>query len=87
MTTSSDALTGRGAECARPLEALTLSRSGRSQVLVLSGKAGIGKTALLGFLAEHAAGIQSDMELAYAGPPAAVRSASRPHRRPPSSAT
>jgi DNA-binding CsgD family transcriptional regulator/tetratricopeptide (TPR) repeat protein len=75
MTVSSDALTGRAAECARLVQALTLSRGGHSQVLVLSGEAGIGKTALLGFLVERAAeftvlraaGVQSDMELAYAG--------------------
>lgn len=54
---------------------LALTRSGASQVLVLRGKAGIGKSALLGFLAEHptdfevlrTAGVESDMELAYAG--------------------
>ncbi|MCK0174980.1 AAA family ATPase [Mycolicibacterium sp. F2034L] len=75
MTGSTDALPGRSAECARLLKALALSRSGDSQVLVLSGEAGIGKSALLGFLLERAggftvlraAGVESDMELAYAG--------------------
>ncbi|WP_422748533.1 AAA family ATPase [Mycobacterium sp. WMMD1722] len=75
MTDPSDVLPGRRAECARLREMLTLSRSGSSQVLVLSGEAGIGKTALLGFAAEHAdgftvlraGGVESDMELAYAG--------------------
>jgi hypothetical protein len=43
--------------------------------VVLRGEAGVGKTALLGHVAEHAsgfrcvevAGVQSDMELAFAG--------------------
>ncbi|MBO0677322.1 AAA family ATPase [Mycolicibacterium sp. S2-37] len=75
MNAASDTLPGRSAECARLLEALTLSRTAGSQVLVLSGEAGIGKSALLGFLVDHAAGftvlraagVESDMELAYAG--------------------
>jgi DNA-binding CsgD family transcriptional regulator len=50
------------------------AQSGNSQVLVLRGEAGIGKTALLQYLAEQAssfriaqvAGVESDMELAFA---------------------
>ena len=50
------------------------AKAGRSQVLVLRGEAGIGKTALLGFVLERAAGchvgraagVESEMELAFA---------------------
>ena len=50
-------------------------RSGRSEVLVVRGEPGIGKTALLDYLVERAdgcavlraAGVQADMELPFAG--------------------
>ena len=50
-------------------------RAGESRALVLSGEAGVGKTALLDYVAGHASGcrvvratgVQSEMELAFAG--------------------
>ena len=50
-------------------------RAGPSRALVLRGEAGVGKSALLGYLVAHAsgcgigraAGVESEMELAYAG--------------------
>src|SRR3954463_5543762 len=50
-------------------------RAGQGRVLVLRGEAGVGKTALLrhlsaaasGFRIARAAGVESEMELAYAG--------------------
>jgi DNA-binding CsgD family transcriptional regulator len=50
-------------------------RAGESQTLVLSGEAGVGKSALLDYVAGHApgcrvvraTGVQSEMELAFAG--------------------
>ena len=50
-------------------------RTGHSRALVLRGEAGVGKSALLDYLVRHAsgctvaraAGIESEMELAYAG--------------------
>jgi hypothetical protein len=51
------------------------ARAGESRVLVVHGEPGVGKTALLDYLVEHAsgcrvaraAGVQSGMELAFAG--------------------
>jgi DNA-binding CsgD family transcriptional regulator len=68
-------LLGRRAETAA-LDRLPVdARSGRSQVLVLRGEAGIGKSALVEYLVESAAGcriaravgVESQMELAFAG--------------------
>ncbi|MCV7020726.1 helix-turn-helix transcriptional regulator [Mycolicibacterium aichiense] len=71
----SEHLHGRAAECRALRSVVSTVAGGDSQVLVLRGEAGVGKTALLGYLSEqasalrvlHVAGIQSDMELAYAG--------------------
>ncbi len=68
-------LAGRKAECARLDRLLADARVGQSAVLVLRGEAGIGKTALIGYAAERAAGcrvvravgVESEMELPFAG--------------------
>jgi hypothetical protein len=68
-------LTGRDAE-RRVLDRLVKAvRAGESQALVVHGEPGVGKTALLEYLGgsapgcriERAAGVQSEMELAFAG--------------------
>ncbi len=72
---SGRALTGRGAECEALDRLVTDVRAGRSQLLVLRGEAGIGKTVLLDDLARRASGcriaraggVESEMELAFAG--------------------
>jgi DNA-binding CsgD family transcriptional regulator len=69
------ALRGRHSECASLEQLVTSVRTGQSQVLVLRGEAGIGKTALLEYLADRASecriaratGVESEMELAFAG--------------------
>ena len=68
-------LTGRHAECAGLDQLINTVRAGGSRVLVVRGDPGAGKSALLDYLAEHASGcqvlravgVQSEMELAYAG--------------------
>ena len=67
-------LAGRGPESARLDRLLADARAGQSAVLVLRSEPGIGKTALLGYAAERAAGFQvvraagaeSEMELPFA---------------------
>lgn len=68
-------LLGRRHECDLLSGLVAAVEAGRGQALVLRGQAGIGKTALLDFLVEHAAGcqvrraagVESEMELAFAG--------------------
>jgi DNA-binding CsgD family transcriptional regulator len=68
-------LRGRTAECAALDRLLTAVQAGQSQVLVVRGEPGVGKTALLDYLAERAggcrvargAGVESEMELPFAG--------------------
>jgi hypothetical protein len=68
-------LRGRACECEALAGLVSEAHSGSSRVVVLRGEAGVGKTALLDYVAERAsgfrcvemAGVQSDMELAFAG--------------------
>jgi hypothetical protein len=68
-------LAGRRAECGVLEQLADAVRGGESRVLVVHGESGVGKTALLDHLAGHApgcqvtraAGVQSEMELAFAG--------------------
>ncbi|WP_218826565.1 AAA family ATPase [Actinomadura meyerae] len=66
---------GRRAECAVLDDLLEAVRGGESRALAMLGEAGAGKTALLDYLVERApgfrivriTGVQSEMELAFAG--------------------
>jgi DNA-binding CsgD family transcriptional regulator len=68
-------LRGRRVECLALDRLLEAAHAGGSAVLVLRGEAGIGKTALLGYAAERAegwrvlraSGVESEMELPFAG--------------------
>lgn len=68
-------LIGRQDECKVLDDLLAQARAGRSGVLVVRGEAGIGKTELLNHLLDgatgcrvvRAVGVQSEMELSYAG--------------------
>jgi DNA-binding CsgD family transcriptional regulator len=74
-STSAPRLLGRYSECKALDELLGSVRSGPSRALVLRGEAGVGKTALLDYLVQHAsrcqvvrtAGVESEMELVFAG--------------------
>lgn len=67
-------LTGRRAECDVLDRLVAAVRAGESRTLLIRGEPGVGKTALLEYLAGHASGcqvrravgIQSEMELAFA---------------------
>jgi DNA-binding CsgD family transcriptional regulator len=68
-------LRGRGRERTALDRLVDEVRAGQSRVLVLRGEAGVGKTALLDYLQERAsgcrvvraAGVESEMEIAFAG--------------------
>src|SRR3954447_19140232 len=68
-------LLGRRDEAAELDGLLEAVRSGESRALVVRGEPGVGKTALLEYVAEratgcrvaHAVGVQAEMELAFAG--------------------
>ncbi len=68
-------LLGRRSERAALDQLAASVRAGSSRALVLRGEAGVGKSALLEYLVQHAsgcgiartAGVESEMELAYAG--------------------
>src|SRR3954447_8629292 len=68
-------LLGRRSQCERLSSLVAAAKARRSQVLVLRGEPGIGKSALLDYLLERAAGcrvaraagVESEMELPFAG--------------------
>src|ERR1700678_618751 len=68
-------LTGRRRECGMLDQLIDAVRAGGSRVLVVRGEPGVGKSALLDYLAgrasgcrvARAAGVESEMELAFAG--------------------
>jgi DNA-binding CsgD family transcriptional regulator len=68
-------LLGRGAECQALDRLLADALAGQSQVIVVRGEAGAGKSAMLGYLSgkvdgwhvARAVGVESEMELAYSG--------------------
>jgi predicted ATPase len=68
-------LLGRQAETGALDQLLRDVGAGQSRVLVLRGEAGVGKSALLGYLTERversqlatAVAVESEMELAYSG--------------------
>src|SRR5690349_18142758 len=74
-TGSARRLLGRRSGCAALDRLVASVRAGLSGALVLRGEAGVGKSALLDHLAQQssgcaiarAAGVETEMELAYAG--------------------
>jgi hypothetical protein len=72
---SAGELRGRGRECDLLERLLDAVRAGESRALMVRGEPGVGKTALLDYLAEQAlgcrvarvAGVEADLELAFAG--------------------
>jgi ATP-dependent Clp protease ATP-binding subunit ClpA len=74
-TVSARPLLGRRSECAALDQLVASVRAGPSRALVLRGEPGVGKSALLKYLVQRAygcdiaraTGVESEMELAYAG--------------------
>jgi hypothetical protein len=74
-STQSRELLGRRSECETLDRLVANVRAGQSAVLVIRGEAGVGKSALLGYVIEgasgcriaRAAGVESEMELPFAG--------------------
>src|SRR6202022_2220994 len=74
-TTTAQALVDRRVECARLDHLLADARTGTSAAVVVRGEAGVGKSALLEYLLAkaasclvvRAAGVESEMELPFAG--------------------
>jgi predicted ATPase len=72
---AADPVLSEAAELAALDRLLAEARAGQSRVLVLRGEAGVGETALLDYLQEQASGfrvaravgVESEMELAFAG--------------------
>src|SRR5919202_1886370 len=75
VTVRTTGLLGRRSECETLDRLVGTVRGGESAVLVLRGEAGVGKSALLAYLIERAtgcrvaraAGVESEMELPFAG--------------------
>ena len=75
LTAETPVLLGRRSECETLDRLVTTVRAGESAVLVVRGEAGVGKSALLAYLIERAsgcriaraAGVESEMELPFAG--------------------
>jgi DNA-binding CsgD family transcriptional regulator/tetratricopeptide (TPR) repeat protein len=75
MAGNDQRLLGRNDECEALDDLIEAARAGQSQVLVLRGEAGVGKTALLDYVAQRAAGfrtaqatgVEADVDLAFAG--------------------
>ena len=75
MSTHEPQLLGRRSECAALDQLVASVREGLSRALVLRGEPGVGKSALLEYLVRRAsgcgiaraAGVESEMELAFAG--------------------
>src|SRR5688572_3022092 len=74
MAGNDQRLLGRSDECKALDRLIDAARTGESQVLVLRGESGVGKTALLDYVADRATGfrttravgVEADFDLAFA---------------------